>query len=321
MKKLKALCELPSWFNLEDYAYLRGLNATGWAQVMSALLWLGSDGVLSDLREFPEEVTVDEMFSESLLPSGADSYRRLWQGRYKTDPKTFTYRGVAALSNGVVAYMAREINAMPEAKFLLGNKNGIRAHTRLPKRYTDEQKRFADEPFFLTLHEKIVQRNDDVPLTNNRAISVNMDLPDAILLEDFKDWLKANRSLSFHKAAPKVFNHLDFAKWIDSQFVPYAILTFWARAMGAEITHNLMAAAIFPRHRLVTEANIRRTIRPAWEAWLCRETVEALHAQAAKEERQNLTTAPGQNALPAGATVADTPPKRTRTISSSSGRS
>ncbi len=287
VRKIKSLNEMPSWFDLANFDYLKSLGAKDWASVITYLRWRGEDDFISYLQGPDCDFSIDEVFAQPLLPEEEeedDAIRnRILQYRYGTDPAKFMFRGVAALTNSVVSYLADEIRSIPEAAFLQGKRVARGGKKRgKPFHLTPEQESYAGRPFFLTLQEVITVRGDPEPLTCNRAISVNMSLPDDMLVDDFRDWLKASRSLSFHKAAPKVFTKNDFAKWCDYRLVPYSILTYWAKAIDAEITHSAMAAALFPNSRMIGPDHIRKTIKPAWEAWLCPETVDALHAQAAK---------------------------------------
>ncbi|WP_226470105.1 DUF6387 family protein [Luteimonas panaciterrae] len=291
MEKIKHVGNLPQWFNISKFQFLRNADAVVWADVLGTLL---------SLREFNwsasgyDKAAINEIFAELEIFDAADTaWDRPWLS-YTTDPDNFRFRSVGALSVSVVAYMALELEQIPEAKPIIEYRrlaldvaNGKRV--RRKPRMSIESVEYGKRPFFMALREAMKKNGDPKQLTTSRAIWVDMDLPDAILIEDFKAWLAASRRLDFHRAATKAFTRHDFAKWYDDAYVPLALVLSWARATGVDITNGVLADALYPTRRIDSD-KMRRTIRPACEEWLCNETRLALAAQAAKEDEQNLPT-------------------------------
>lgn len=284
MKKIKRAEDLPKWFRLADYDHLRDLGSAGWASVIERLLILQSLSV-GDLERHHMEL--DEVFSEAITPplSQVPDYVLL---KYRCDPSRLRFRGVSSLSNSEVSYMALMFEQLPFGRKAVRFARAVQKYKTGGKISVadDALFDFVRQPFFMSLLDEGLV--DQKALTPNRAISVNMELPDALLVEDFKEWLSAARDLDLHKAARKAFGPEDFAKWVDDQYAPLLLLTNWARLADAEITYNALAEALFPYRRRVQESHIRRSIRPAADAWLSGETGAALVAQAAKEAGQVL---------------------------------
>ena len=294
---------VPKWFNISKFDYLKDLGAPGWAKVLRVLLPTASYSVESLLEDFADEgmtrlEVANEFFADFLAyspegPLWEERWGPVYLRRFPEVPERFQFRSVSSLSVEVVAYMAaltsrldHGLSELQLQKWRLKAQNGESG--RAPKSVeaylkSDERQEFAERPFFLAVRESPLKGDGAESLTANRAISVNMSLPDEMILEDFKEWLRAVRLLKFHAAAPKKFKPEDFARWVDGRYVPLLILDRWQEWSGARITYPELVSSLFPTRTMITHDHVRRTHLPQARAWLCEENLLALEAQATKE--------------------------------------
>lgn len=298
MGRNSSVGNVPAWFNLRDYDFLRDLGAAGWASIVSSLESISDltrDAVLSWEREddwTPE--TLGEIFTE-IVRERSEYRSEYLTRRFKSEPEVFRFGGVSSLSNEVVSNMAATLAEIEGGKTAIRLAQA-RVHvererkTRVPPYLMEwhaNQRDFLETPFF-----KSVLQLEGKSLTENRAISVNMELPDDALIEDFKEWLAATRALALHNAAPKTYRSQDFDRWIDGNYVPLIILKKWSEVSGTPIAFHELASTLFPTRPEVTQEHIRKTHWPRAKAWATDETVNALSAQAAKEAGRNLPPKP-----------------------------
>jgi len=93
------------------------------------------------------------------------------------------------------------------------------------------------------------------------AVIVNLDLPDSVLLESFKQWLVMARSETHTTKISKQYRKPDFESWARMGVLPWFDLTIWAKESGTSIPNRVMADAIFSRGEGGEEA-VRKTTEP-----------------------------------------------------------
>ena len=146
---------------------------------------------------------------------------------------------------------------------------------------------FASTPFFISLRDSRHLSGSGLLLPRRRTLSVNMRAPDEILRKDFDRWLQAMRALQGHQAAKKPFTEADFKRWVRNGYVPLLVLSKWKEITGTKITYGDLCDAAFPPGRRVEVDDVRKTFLPNAKAWVSTETIDALAAQAAREDEQS----------------------------------
>ena len=117
-----------------------------------------------------------------------------------------------------------------------------------------------NEPFDL------LERKDK-PLTKDEIVHVEVDLfaSNKLILADFKNWLKAARSV-FDIPAQSNYSRTDRANWVINRVLPYLDLTLWAALENVKIRLATMGNALFPDDKDSDLAEkIRRTVGPTAE--------------------------------------------------------
>jgi Family of unknown function (DUF6387) len=79
---------------------------------------------------------------------------------------------------------------------------------------------------------------------NHSLMSVNLSLPDSLLIEQFEDSLATLRRMSAIDSPTRLVRP-DFGSWIKHGVLPYLDLSLWAFKMNVTISHRVMADAIF----------------------------------------------------------------------------
>ncbi len=119
------------------------------------------------------------------------------------------------------------------------------------------------------------------------ATRVNWELPDTILIEHFKQFLKINRPANYdddqYKSfLKKCYRKPDFNEWQRLGILPFLDLTCWASESALVIPYRVMADAIYPPGE-GGEETVRKTTAPLAEMLMSEEALDALAHQAALE--------------------------------------
>ncbi|HGM5918698.1 TPA: DUF6387 family protein [Stenotrophomonas maltophilia] len=298
MARPKPASRIPDWFNLDAYSHLSELDANGWLRVVSGLRMLldeipdlyrtGDDDSDLDLEEL-EEVFVG--FQEDEGRGWAD-----WKKQeYVVDEAVFDFGSVQSLSNWTVAHMGATLDYIEKGpELLVGMRTAVELEAkkefkaaRKAFQSIDYLEEFSSTPFFVSLRDSRQNSGSGVGLPRRRALSVNMRAPDEILRKDFDRWLRAMRALQGHQAAKKSFTDTDFKRWVRNAYVPLLVLTKWKELTGARITYGDLCEAAFPPMRRVEVDDVRKTFLPNARAWASLETIDALAAQAAREDEKS----------------------------------
>ena len=93
------------------------------------------------------------------------------------------------------------------------------------------------------------------------AVTVQIDLPDAVLIEDFKNWLSHIKKKRTAPAVEKRYRRADFESWVAYGVLPFLDLLIWAKEKNVCIPNRVMADAVFQPWERDAET-IRKTIAP-----------------------------------------------------------
>jgi hypothetical protein len=273
---------IPAWFDLSRYNFLRELDAAGWGNVVFKLLNLDS---LND-----EEI--DAIFDGDLTISKSERLEFLFNDvAWLIDPEPlwsrptlhnfsaerFAFSGVSSVTCGVLANMSLALEKVDRGQEMIeyARARKQRASARPAKEVAKEISESLNKPFFLAVRE--ASKQSPPPL---RAVTVDLGLPDQMLVSGFKDWLTAMRRFEYQKAGKKTFSRNDFAKWVDLKYVPLFILKRWSELAGFELTYADMAEVLFPNRSKPTAEDIRKTHWKNVRKWVSQPTQDALTAQA-----------------------------------------
>lgn len=298
MPRPKPASRIPDWFKLEAYDRLSCLDANGWLTVVSALRLL-LDEIPDFYRNDDDDADLNLEELETTFISFQEDEGKGWadwkKEDYAVDRDAFDFGSVQSLSNWTVAHMGATLSHIPNGTELLAGVKkavaleGAREFRAARKAAQDLESldEFANTPFFISLRDSRHLSASGLSLPRRRTLSVNMRAPDEILRKDFDRWLQAMRALQGHQAAKKPFTDTDFKRWVRNAYVPLLVLNKWKEITGAKITYGDLCDAAFPPGRRVEVDDVRKTFLPNAKAWVSTETIDALAAQAAREDEES----------------------------------
>jgi hypothetical protein len=105
-------------------------------------------------------------------------------------------------------------------------------------------------------------------------LSINLSLPDALLINQFSQYLQTLRINTHTEETSKQLRRVNFKDWISFGVLAYIDLTMWAKENNTTIIHRILAEAI-----LINQAGgeevIRKTIKPIVD-WLFNPELHAI---------------------------------------------
>ncbi|KOO80414.1 DUF6387 family protein [Stenotrophomonas pavanii] len=294
MARTKSASRIPDWFDLNAYGDLTDFATEDWLNLLVEL------SIVSDVSEILHSVVEDDaehrvelekMFSNLQKSLGRQGHE-WWKEKYASNPEVYAFGSVASITNWTVAQMAARLEQLEGSQDLVRSSRRV-IECELSADYeawleAKDQVRTYEEfgriPFFVALRDSPEFAKSALPLTNNRAVAIDLSVPDATIRQDFDKWLAAMRQLDSHRAAKRPFSRADYSRWIQSGYVPLLVLDHWRRLTGEKITYGDMCDAAFPAGRRVEVDDIRKTLLPNARAWASKENIEALAVQAANED-------------------------------------
>jgi hypothetical protein len=124
-------------------------------------------------------------------------------------------------------------------------------------------------------------------------LTIDMRLPDSLLLKQFSACLDALRS-GFGVPPPKRLNRTQFSHWIRQGILPYLDLKLWSCLEEAEISNRVIADSIFRSPG--SEENVRKTTAPL--AKQLTSTSSPLFLQLKAQAAQALAVKTGNSSTP-----------------------
>lgn len=259
MAKIDRVEDLPEWFDIENYRGAESFGAVEWYQHLALRSYL---------------LTLLE----------------IWHGDWRKE-QCETAAGafkkyIVHVRGGAIEQADIPTSIAVTAEDLIDEKNGISsltfsdlynhaanktflAHSKWldpvhwfadmgkPLCSESEGEKVADSPLFLT-------GRPGYWIEQYATARVDLDYPDAILIERFASWLKEIRDIKGQQQA-KRYHRPNFQRWARYGVLPYLDLTIWAAETGAHIPDRVMAAAVLPRLDF-GESNLRKTIIPLAES-------------------------------------------------------
>lgn len=289
-KSIKHTSELPKWFSLEKYDAAKSLDAAGWYEQLSArrdmITLIGSPRwnnwkpdelpktaahlikVLELIRAKPILNIADNTVLAAYFFSGAIRELKSKDLRYSFGVHLTTVRNLYLTENSV--------------------EEDKRAYARgfFEQIFSDDFSNFEKPLNLKYKYEDWIDESVDGIVKNisfNLNVTVNMLLPDKVLIEQFKQLLQKNRdSLTRVGCVIENTEKPNFSAWCEHGVLPYLDLQMWQRETGLKIPNRVMADAIFPPGE-GGEEKIRKTTKELAVNLLARNHLETLAALAAHE--------------------------------------
>lgn len=269
--------ELPEWFDFNFYESCKDFSENEWCTALStrAVLRVRKDLVIEDGWGNPD--------------ASAEQMYRVFSGIYTRDlpPGPFNspvserqkllYRSVAPLVVSHLRLTWQECLEQPEVqKYKKEIFSGC--YGGLPPEKVQEYLDVARTPV-----DFLIPRYDegDFPEIHNFAHFVaDLDAPDHVLIDQFKESLAEMRAQLKARAPMKRFTKKDFRSWAEKKVLMYIDLKLLADYLGKRVTHQAMGLALFPdEYAVALNEKVRNTIKPLADELLSKSTISSFIRQ------------------------------------------
>ena len=131
-----------------------------------------------------------------------------------------------------------------------------------------------------------IKQEDDFGFHGMDPVLVDLNFPDKILLETFKQYLATRRAESKTEHLSKPLREQDFYDWTRFGVLPYLDLKFWEMETKNKIPLRVLADAIYPPGE-GGEETVRKTTAPLAKSLIEYHNLRILIAQVADESITN----------------------------------
>lgn len=287
MTKIDRVEDLPEWFDLKKYDKCESFGAADWLRQLDIRSYL-----LSRCPDYPDAFQpMPELFS--YLNTSHEEYlagrRREWRflinpymEALRADPLGFS---PSQIDNEFFEWKRKAIQPVRGAVF---DDLSFALHVAIAAYCEGEEQMCAQlRGWDLMAHDLqagasylAAERKNDLPyplagpayklaseeLSNTLVeppewgtlISVDLEAPDAVLIESFRDWVREARVRQ--KCTGPKGRKFYYDRWARYGLLPYLDLRTWSLETGIHIPDRVMSAAI--SHYDAGEANLRKTIVP-----------------------------------------------------------
>jgi hypothetical protein len=158
---------------------------------------------------------------------------------------------------------------------------------------SDNDYRWATNTFEIPMFDLILKHKKGenlFPARKKDKAEVNFSLPDKVLIESFKEYLKHTRERYPELRKPSPIKKPNYNDWIKYAILPYIDLTIWAKEQSVSITNRVYSSAIFDEFENegeFDENTVRRTTKTKANSILTSSYLDLLSAVVAKEISEN----------------------------------
>lgn len=278
MKKIKHVSELPEWFKLENYEGAKNFNLADWCeQLQGRTLFINAyvsifcttdeNSKEYELRKSAAHHKILEHMRQNPLNIYKDNILRAFLSEIEPEISPFTpssYLGVKEMTARNYLFISDELKPayLATLQAIMSGKTAL----ELPE--------WIDAP--------LNQLTSDKPQDYD-VVLIDLHVPDNLLLEHFKTYLKMKRVENRTKESHvRCFSKSDKESWHRFGVLPYIDLRIWSLENRALIPYRVLADAIFPSGSC-GEETIRKTTAPLAEQLTSDEYLKYLAAQATQE--------------------------------------
>jgi hypothetical protein len=269
--------DLPGWFDIAKYRPARQLNSVGWYEqflLREECLYYVTEGLIK------KRVTglLELLYDDPLIGLSTDT-PLLWVfGGGKLAAFKSPDRAASASLRGIHLITVRELfwieRKMRKGRRLYANKFADQVFEDDDGPFVFKVKQWIDRP----VYDSIAARWE----LSEKAAIVNLNLPDRILLDQFKQFLAEHRAKSKPKGITPRARESTYQDWINYGVLPYLDLLLWSKVKRVRIPNRVFADAIFPEGTGGEEV-VRKTTAPLAMHAISKHNLEILEARAAGE--------------------------------------
>ncbi len=286
--RIKHVSDLPKWFNLDKYKKAKKLDAAGWHRQ------LAFRGKIVD--SFYEKIEVE--FVDIVKSEISNALNLLREKPILDDhgeiPKYFSSfneaKQISQTLNHLPALHPMTLEQFALIKSVLNPKRV--EYVKLWLEQFEDDAPLVDPPIYK--YEPWIRKplsqstNEEIKPENNFGlygmdpVIVDLNYPDKILLETFKQYLATRRAESKTEHLSKPLREQDFYDWCRFGVLPYLDLKLWEMETGNKIPLRVLANAIYPSGE-GGEETVRKTTAPLAKSLIEYHNLRILVAQVATE--------------------------------------
>jgi len=294
--RIKNVSELPKWFHLDKYKAAKKLNAAGWYEQLrlrvNFLVYLDptQDEVPAEIRELP--IFKDALAEALAVFRETPIFDIKGEGRgklpiflYFDDPSRLCKKFDYAL--GVHQMTLEEFELVRSAidpirlQYVACWKDQFQYHMLDTSKPFYKLPPWIREPVCKSIIVEIKDEHDFGPV-NLDTVVVDLNFPDKILIENFKQYLASRREESKTEHLSKPNRQQDFYDWTRFGVLPYLDLKLWEMETGNKIPLRVLADAIYPLGE-GGEETVRKTTAPLANSLIQEHNLRILITQVAIE--------------------------------------
>jgi hypothetical protein len=248
MKKSVSEIVKPDWFSLDKYRVLNDMSAQEWA-IQLKQRYLLHDGSIED-REMVYKNIISHPIIADVHPNnpgfgdGIENFGGwLYHENDLLDPHLrcteLFQKHVVPLTCNDVYWLAEDLPDSMNAMFGEGLDDG----------------RFDSVPV------DSFQQNQMDFFHGIVNLSVNLNVPDGLLVDEFKKYIDAAREVYKYPEGKKIKISI-LNRLIDSGILPYLDLSYWAKTKGINIPNHIIGDWLFPDDMIDVAEKIRKVTQP-----------------------------------------------------------
>lgn len=236
-----------SWFDLKNYDALYSMQIGGWIHVIQQRIFASNPHIELYTNGFVEQVKSGHPIIDS---SKYQAYLQEEVSKSVAFQKQYSTASVNSMSTYDLWHLTRELHhPNPNEEHISQLSYLCQLKSKIGR--THDKMNLVLNPYEVNLHEAYYP---DQPI-NEAHVKVNLMATDDQLKQDFEAWLKNYRSQvgstvietknQKAKKVKKVFDSVDFKKWIDYRVIPFIDLKIVESYEGSKISKAELAKLFF----------------------------------------------------------------------------
>ncbi len=291
--RIKNISELPKWFRLEKYKAAKKLTAGGWYEQFSIrnqlMEWLTTEVETNHQKIL--KATLAEAFTATretpIFDIKGEGKAKLSLLFYFPDAES-----ICKIYNHIPAVHPMTLEEFDSVRRAIDPKK-LAYITHWANQFESDDppdpRPYKYEPWIKQpLNQSATTEakdENDFGFRGMDSVIVDLNFPDKILIENFKQYLAARRAESKTEHLSKPNRQQDYYDWVRFGVLPYLDLKMWELETGKKIPLRVIADAIYPMGE-GGEETVRKTTAPLANSLIHNNSLRILIAQVADDIKE-----------------------------------